>query len=101
MQFFSQSAFSKIAAVGAVAVPLVLVFGYLYMRVSGKSLGRSMFQVYSVLQDTPGTTCHLARDLLGWHARVPQNAMHVTVVTTPQLQVLQHVTSQMNAARLC
>eukprot|EP00892_Ulva_mutabilis_P008060 jgi/Ulvmu1/5626/UM023_0165.1 len=55
-KFFSQSIISKIAAVGAVAVPLVLFFGYLYRKASGKSMGQSMFQVYSVLQDTPGAT---------------------------------------------
>lgn len=46
---------SKIAAVGAIAVPLVLFFGYLYRRTSGKPMSQAMFQVYSVLQDTPGT----------------------------------------------
>lgn len=65
MQFFSQSIFSKIAAVAAVAVPLVLVFGYVYKRVSGKSMGKAMFQVYSVLQDTPGVCSILYHSAAG------------------------------------
>lgn len=56
VQFFSQGILAKIAAVAAFAVPLVLFFGYLYRRTSGKSMDDSMFQVYSILQDTPGAT---------------------------------------------
>lgn len=65
VQFFSQSILAKIAAVAAFAVPLVLVFGYWYRRASGKSMDDSMFQVYSILQDTPGMSLGACKSQIG------------------------------------
>ena len=54
MQVFSKNAFSKILAVAALSTPLVVVTGFAYSRASGKNMGESMYQTYTVLQDTPG-----------------------------------------------
>jgi hypothetical protein len=54
LQLFSKNAFTKIMAVVVLAMPLVVVSGYAYSKTTGKKMGASMFQTYSVLQDTPG-----------------------------------------------
>ena len=54
MQLFAQNVFCKILAVVVTALPIVLLTGLAYAKVTGSPLGKSMFKTYTVLQDTPG-----------------------------------------------